>query len=155
MMRVATLRMTLAMTLLATLWGSGGVLALLKVRTETIRPPAGTTAPPSATQFVPPGQDANATGGTAETAAAEPQPAPPKPATGPELSADLARLPPAVLRTRERILAAARTGDLQALLGVMQANGSMPVFSHTQRQVPTAYWKESYPDSEASRSCRS
>jgi hypothetical protein len=140
--------MALAMMLLATLGGSGSVLAQLKVRTETIRPPAGTTAPPSATQFVPPGQDTGAPAAAAEAAAAEPPAAPPKPAAGPELSADLARLPPAVLRTRERILAAARTGDLQALLAVMRANGNMPVFSHTQRQDPAAYWKESYPDSE-------
>jgi hypothetical protein len=49
---------------------------------------------------------------------------------------------------RERILAAARTGDLQALLAVMKANGSMPVFSHTQRQDPSAYWKGNYPDSD-------
>ena len=58
------------------------------------------------------------------------------------------RLPPAVSGTRDRILAAARTGDLQKLLALMQANGSMPVFSHTQKQDPAAYWKETYPDSE-------
>jgi hypothetical protein len=132
------------MMLFATLSGSGSALAQLKVRTETIRPPAGAAAPPSANQFVPPGQDAG--DGTA-TPATEPQAAAPKPTAGAEATADLTRLPPAVLRTRERILAAARTGDLQALLAVMQANG-MPVFSHTQRQDPTAYWKESYPDSD-------
>ena len=49
---------------------------------------------------------------------------------------------------RDRILAAARSGDLQTLLALMQANGRMPVFSHTQRQDPIAYWKENYPDSD-------
>jgi hypothetical protein len=118
--RAMTLVAMLAVTLVPLL-GGGGVLAQFKVRTETIRPAAGASPPPSATQFVPPGQEA---------------------------SADLAHPPAAVLRTRERILAAARTGDLQALLAVMQANGSMPVFSHTQRQDPVAYWRENYPDSE-------
>jgi hypothetical protein len=132
-----------ASSLFIVLSGSGSVLAQTKVRTETIRPPAGTTAPPPATQFVPPGQDGVA------AAAGEPPPALPKPAAGGQSAGDLSHLlPPAVLRTRERILAAARTGDLQALLAVMQASGSMPVFSHTQKQDPTAYWRESYPDSE-------
>jgi len=131
-------RVVLALTLLVTL-GSGNVLAQSKVRTETIRPPAGATAPPSATQFVPQAQDGGATAG--ET--------PPKRAAGPETAADLSRLLPApVLRTRQRILTAARTGDLQALLEVMRASGNMPVFSHTQKQDPAAYWKENYPDSE-------
>ena len=30
----------------------------------------------------------------------------------------------------------------------MRANGNVPVFSHTQKQDPAAYWKESYPDSD-------
>ena len=45
-------------------------------------------------------------------------------------------------------LPGARTGDLQALGTLMRANGSMPVFSHTQKQDPAAHWKESYPDSD-------
>src|SRR5712671_5054874 len=125
-------RVMLALTLILTALGSGSVLAQTKVRTETIRPPAGATAPPSATQFVP--QD----GGAAASGATATPPAFSKP-TGPEIAADLAHLPPAVLRTRQRILAAARTGDLQALLEVMRASGNMPVFSHTQKQDPAAY----------------
>jgi hypothetical protein len=145
---MTTLVVTFEMMLLATLLGSGSVLAQVKVRTETIRPPAGAPPPPSATQFVPPAPDGNATAGTPQPAPGQ-QPAPgEQPATGPEIAADLSHLPPAVLRMRERILAAARTGDLQALLAVMKANGSMPVFSHTQRQDPSAYWKGNYPDSD-------
>lgn len=139
-----TLVVTVGMMLFVPLLVNGSVLAQVKVRTETIRPPAGETPPPSATQFVPPAPDGNATAGTANPQPATGQP----PAAGPEIAADLARLPPAVLRTRERILAAARTGDLQALLAVMRANGSMPIFSHTQKQDPSAYWIENYPDSE-------
>jgi hypothetical protein len=118
----------------------GSVLAQLKVRTETIRPPAAATTPPLANQFVPPTTD--------QPAAGETPPALPHGAAGPEIATELSRLPPAVARTRDRILAAARSGELQALLTLMRANGSMPVFSHTQKQDPTAYWKESYPDSE-------
>jgi hypothetical protein len=98
--------------------------------------------PPSATQFVPPAPDGSPDARTGETPV-------PSPATaGADIASDLSHLPPAVLRTRDRILAAARTGDLQTLLTLMRANGNMPVFSHTQRQDPAAYWKENYPDSD-------
>jgi hypothetical protein len=134
----------------ATLAEGGGAVAQVKVRTETIRPPGPATVPPAANQFVPPGQDGNRDGSrdTGPQAAAAGTPAAPDRAAGPEIAADISRLPPAVLRTRERILAAARTGDLQTLLDLMHANGNMPVFSHTQRQDPAAYWRESYPDSD-------
>ncbi len=33
-------------------------------------------------------------------------------------------------------------------MALMRANGNVPVFSHTQKQDPAAYWKESYPDSD-------
>jgi hypothetical protein len=147
--RVATSVPTLVVTLataLFTLAGGGSVLAQLKVRTETIKPPAAATTPPSANQFVP-AQDGsgNARQSPSEGAAS---PALRQGAAGPEIATEVLHLPPAVSRTRDRILAAARTGDLQALLTLMQANGSMPVFSHTQKQDPTAYWKETYPDSD-------
>jgi hypothetical protein len=130
-----------------TLAEGGSVLAQLKVRTETIRPPA--TAPPSANPFVPLARDSSPNGQDPDRpAAAGETPALPPGAAGAEIAAGPAHLPPAVARMRDRILAAARTGDLQTLLALMQANGSIPVFSHTQRQDPTAYWKESYPDSD-------
>jgi hypothetical protein len=124
--------------------GSGGALAQLKVRTETIRPPADATTPPLANQFVPPAPE----GGGKARAAEPPATAAPRAAASPEAAAELLHLPPAVMRTRDRILTAARTGDLQTLLTLMRANGSMPAFSHTQKQDPAAYWKETYPDSE-------
>jgi hypothetical protein len=144
---VARALVALSAMALLTLAGSGSALAQAKVRTETIRPPAAATTPPSANQFVPPAQD-----GSPDARAIErPAPAgetPPRGAAGPQGAADPAPLPPAVLHMRDRILAAARTGDLQTLLDLMRAGGSMPIFSHTQKQDPAAYWKESYPDSD-------
>ncbi len=124
----------LATAAVALAW-TGGALAQAKVRTETIRPPAATTPP--FTQFVPPAKDGSP---TAHPAAAAETPAAP--------AADLVQLPPAVQRMRDRILSAARTGDLETLLALMRANGGMPIFSHTQKQDPAAYWKENYPDSD-------
>jgi len=135
---VSRVLVALLALVLLTLAGSDSALAQAKVRTETIRPPAAT--PPS-TQFVPPGQGGSPDARAAERpAAAGETPAPP--------AADLVQLPPAVQRMRDRILAAARTGDLPTLLALMRANGNMPIFSHTQKQDPAAYWKENYPDSE-------
>jgi hypothetical protein len=133
---------TLAATLLAVA-ESASALAQQKVRTETIRPPAA-TAPPLANQFVPPAPEGVPSANTADRPATSGE----TPAAAGAGAADLSHLPPAVLRTRDRILAAARTGDLQTLLSLMRANGSLPVFSHTQRQDPAAYWKENYPDSD-------
>jgi hypothetical protein len=139
----------------ATLPEGSGAVAQVKVHTETIRPPASATIPPPTNQFVPPGQDRNqergqglSTGPVDSPPATGETPASPERAAGPEISTDHTPVPPAVLRTRDRILAAARTGDLQTLLTLMRANPNMPVFSHTQRQDPTAYWRENYPDSD-------
>lgn len=66
----------------------------------------------------------------------------------PEIITDLARLPEKVRRTRERILAAARTGDLNKVATVMQSNEMMPVFSFGGDKDPVEFWKASYPDSE-------
>ncbi|GIK80090.1 MAG: hypothetical protein GHHEDOFH_00733 [Pseudorhodoplanes sp.] len=103
-----------------------GLQAQTRVRTETIRPPAA------------PAPDAR-------TAAK----VDPKAADGamPEIIADLARLPAPVAATRERILTAARTGDLGKLMAVMKDNG-MPVFSLSDHRDPAAFWKANYPDSE-------
>jgi hypothetical protein len=103
-------------------------LAQNKVRTETIRPPA-----PGEQKFrneghvVSPGE----TDGKA-----------------PEIIADPARLPPAVARTRERILAAARSGELTKLFAVMKEAPALPVFSFSEDSDPVAFWKANYPDSD-------
>jgi hypothetical protein len=69
-------------------------------------------------------------------------------ASPPEPTADLSRLPEKVRQTRDRILTAARTGDLTKVATVMQSNEMMPVFSFGGDRDPVEFWKSSYPDSE-------
>jgi hypothetical protein len=117
--------------LLAVMLAAGtGALAQVRLRTETIRPPTPaipynqlTPAPPAAAEPLALTEDS-------------------------DIIMDPARLPPAVAGMRERILKAARSGDLQQLVAVMKAAADMPVFSHTQRLDPTAIWRERYPDSD-------
>jgi hypothetical protein len=71
----------------------------------------------------------------------------PAPARPPEVITDLSRLPPPVARMRERILAAARTGDLDAVIAVMRSNATLPIFSLNGEKDPAAYWRQDYPDS--------
>jgi hypothetical protein len=103
-------------------------LAQNKVRTETIRPPS-----PNERKFRNEGHVVV-----------------PGVATGklPEIIANPARLPPAVARTRERILAAARSGQFTTLFAVMKEAPSLPVFSFSEDSDPVAFWKANYPDSE-------
>jgi hypothetical protein len=72
----------------------------------------------------------------------------PLPSAGavPAIITDLSRLPAPVARTRERILAAARSGDLQQLAALVKE--AMPVFSFTEEKDPVAFWKANYPDSD-------
>ena len=60
---------------------------------------------------------------------------------------DISRLPAPVARMRSRIIEAARTGDLDKLLTVMQTNETMPIFSFANERDPVAYWKANYPES--------
>ena len=69
-------------------------------------------------------------------------------AAAPEIIRDLSRLPPQAARMRERILDAARSGDLDKLLIVMQSNETLPVFSFGNEKDPVAFWKARYPDSQ-------
>src|SRR5207244_4773528 len=133
------MRLFLAVVMLALVLG-GSVFAQNRVRTETIRPPAAANNPPASEPAVP-----VAPGGKFKADAHVVGPA--QPAT-PAILTDLARLPGPVARTRERIVAAARSGDLQMLLGVMQANLTLPVFSFSKDKDPIAFWKANYPDSE-------
>ena len=66
----------------------------------------------------------------------------------PEIVRDLSRLPDKVRQMRERILEAAKSGDPNKVVTVMQANEVMPVFSFGGDKDPLAFWKTSYPDSE-------
>jgi hypothetical protein len=103
-------------------------LAQNKVRTETIRPPApGEQKFRNEGRVVAPGANAGKL---------------------PEIIANPARLPPAVARTRERILAAARSGELTKLFAVMKEAPTLPVFSFSEDSDPIAFWKANYADSE-------
>jgi hypothetical protein len=103
-------------------------LAQNKVRTETIRPPT-------------PGEQKFRNEGHAASPGA---------IAGklPEIVTNPARLPPAVAQTRERILAAARSGELVKLFVVMKEAPSLPIFSFSEDGDPIAFWKANYPDSD-------
>ena len=64
-----------------------------------------------------------------------------------EVLTDLSVLPPRVARMRARIIEAARSGDLDKVLTVMQSNETMPIFSFANERDPTAYWRTNYPES--------
>jgi hypothetical protein len=98
-----------------------------KVKTETIRPPA-----PGEQKFRNEGHVV-APGAIAKL---------------PEVITNPARLPPAVARTRERILAAARSGELLKLFAVMKEAPTLPVFSFSEDSDPVSFWKTNYPDSD-------
>lgn len=128
-----------ALTALAVLMTSGGALAQTKVRTETIRPPGAQANPQS-----PPADKS----GVDTQAKPSPKPAPPSSSTAsPEIVTDLSRLPQPVARMRERILAAAKSGELKKLVTAMQTNETMPIFSLGDDKDPAAFWRQTYPDS--------
>jgi hypothetical protein len=101
----------------------GALAAQTRVQTETIHPPAAPEAPPS-------------------------PPVATEPAAPAEIITDLSRLPVPVARMRERILRAARSGDLEKLVLVMQSNETLPVFSFGNEKDPIAFWKSNFPDSD-------
>jgi hypothetical protein len=110
---------------------SVGAHAQTSIRTETIRPVV--TAAPAE-------QTAEAAGG--------PNAHLPTLTATPEIVTDLAHLPAAVARTREQILAAARTGDLETVAALMRASTPIPIFSFGDPKDPAAFWKANYPDSD-------
>jgi hypothetical protein len=132
-----SLRFTLWLFALA-LIAATGAHGQISVRTERIRPPAAAPAP--AAQLPPAGR-------TAEAPAKPPAHAV-RGIAIPEIIRDLSRLPPAVARTREQILAAASSGELQKLVDLMRASTTPPVFTFTNEVDPIAYWQANYPDSK-------
>jgi hypothetical protein len=126
----------------------GAALAQTRVQTETITPSESApppTAPgptaPSGTPGVPGASELPGAGSPPETQVS------PQPATPTEIMTDLSRLPAPAARMRERILEAARSGDLEKLLLVMQSNETLPVFSFGDDKDPIAFWRANYPDS--------
>src|SRR5262245_16971907 len=118
---------------------SAAGFAQTRVKTQVVRPPS----PPAAPEKTEKDVDAPAITGTIP-AVKTPAPAP---AAAPEIITDLSRLPAPVARTRERILAAARSGELGRLVAVMQSGATLPVFSLRSGQDPITYWRSNYPDS--------
>jgi len=106
------------------LMATAPAVAQTPIRTETIRP----AAPAVTGKFKSDGR------------------VPAAPSGAPEVIADSARLPSAVAQTRDRILAAARTGNIQNLAAVVRLNET--VISLSGDRSPVAYWKANYPDSE-------
>jgi len=139
------MRYCLSLVMLALLLG-GSALAQNRVRTETIRPPGAAGSPPAnqpaapAQPSPPPAEKFTADGHVVAPAR--------QAAAGPAIITDPSQLPGAVARTRERILAAARSGNLGRLVAVMQTYQPMPVFSFAEDKDPVAFWKATYPDSE-------
>jgi hypothetical protein len=110
---------------------SGSALAPISLRGQTVTPPDPSSAEPA----------------QKSTAGAEKDKghiAPPS--TVAEIITDLSRLPAPVARTRERLLVAARSGDLQQLTALM--TDTPPIFSFTDDKDPVAFWKANYPDSD-------
>ena len=127
------LRISFHLIVLA-LVASGSALAPISLRGETVTPP-GLSAPLPAE----PAQKS-----TAGPEKGKGHIAPPSAVA--EIITDLSGLPAPVARTRERLLAAARSGDLQQLAGLM--TDTLPIFSFTDDKDPVAFWKANYPDSD-------
>lgn len=118
-----TLRLGLLLLTLTVVF-SGSLFAQNRVRTESIKP-------------APSGASPSAGSGT-------PQQIP----GAPEIISDLSRVPAPVAQMRERLLAAARSGDVQKLAAVMRSQKNMPIFSVAEDKDPVIFWKKNYPDSE-------
>jgi hypothetical protein len=135
-LRIVLVSVACAVAVLCALAVNDPGFAQNRVRTEVIKPPAN-AQPPALPGF----------GGIkfkADGHVVRPNPQAPDL----EVLTDVTRLPPPVLRTLERIVVAARSGELHQLVAAMEANESMPVFSFTQDKAPIVSWKSSYPDSE-------
>jgi hypothetical protein len=110
-----------------------------RVKTQVVRP----QSPPPVIE-----RDLDPPAITGTVPAAKTPPAPAPSAAGPEIMTDLSRLPAPVARTRERILAAARSGELSRLVAVMTSGETLPIFSQSTGQDPITYWRTNFPDSD-------
>jgi hypothetical protein len=131
-----------------------------RVRTETILPQSPPPGTPKGAPQTPPAPAAPQLPAQTQAAPASPTPATPaKPAQAPpsaltraqtappEIITELSRLPAPVARMRARILAAARSGELEKLSAVMQSGETMPIFTFGDEKSPLIYWRANYPDS--------
>jgi hypothetical protein len=132
----------LALALATALAADGS--AQVKVQTESIKP----SQPPAAA----PPEVSQAPGATGTVPAKKPtdtaRSAPRDSAPPPEVIFDVSRLPEPVKRTREKLLAAARSGDLNQVAAVMRSMSALPIFSLNDDKDPIPFWKANYPDSD-------
>jgi hypothetical protein len=110
-----------------------------RVKTQVVRP----QSPPAVTE-----KDVDPPAITGTVPAVKTLPAPAPSPTAPEIITDLSRLPAPVARMRERILAAARSGELTRLVAVMTSGETLPIFSQSTGQDPITYWRTNFPDSD-------
>ena len=115
---------------------SGSALAQTSIRTETIKPPI---------SIAPPGPVAPSPGNR-NVIQGKPTGRFTPSSVIPKIHTDLSLLPVPVARTRERILTAARSGDLRNLAALMKE--SKPIYSFGDDKDPIAFWKARYPDSD-------
>jgi hypothetical protein len=94
------------------------------VQTETFRPPQSLGKFKADGRLIPPGTQGKT----------------------PEIIADVSLLPPAVARSRDRLLAVARSGNLQGLAAIVQADET--TFTWSDERDPAGFWRANYPDSE-------
>jgi len=66
----------------------------------------------------------------------------------PEIFYDVEELPAPVRRTRDAILKAARSGDIENLRMVLERNELMPLVAKTRPKDPIAFWKAQSPDGQ-------
>ena len=66
----------------------------------------------------------------------------------PEILYDVEELPAPVRSTRDAILKAARSGDIENLRMVLERNELMPLVAKARPKDPIAYWKAQSPDGQ-------
>jgi len=98
---------------------------------------------------VPPDEaPANGVDDEAPADADEPAPTPAPPMEVPLVEYDFSQLPTPVRRLREQIIAAATTGDPEALRPIIDANGEPPQLGSAEVDDPIAYLKSQSGDAE-------
>ena len=117
---------------------SSAALAQTRVHTEMVHP----SQAPAIVQ-----RDLESPLVTAAIEARRSEAAPAASMVAPAVITDPSELPPQVARMRERILAAAKSGQLDQVAEVMRAASLMPIFSLKGDRDPIAYWRSNFPDS--------
>jgi hypothetical protein len=125
---------------------AGILLGLACAGTAVAQP---TTDPPAAAAPASPSPPAAAAPASPSPPAAKPEAAAPGDTGLPEVLYGTASLPEPVRKMRERLLEAARTGDIDKMRPVLESNETPPVVSLGEQQSDAiAFWKEQSGDGE-------